>query len=173
MCGRFSTNTIPYDILNNLLAKDVDWKARDQVYPTNNVHVIFRDMENDIALMKWGWERSFSQRPLINTRGLEAWSKKTWAKAIQERRCIIPASAFYEWNENQPKGKRDMYRISPSDENGFAFGGLYEINKNGEMFMSILTTKPNKKMSEIHHRMPVIIKKIITKIGLFLRNENK
>ena len=109
--------------------------------------------------MTWGWERSFSKRPLINTRSAEAWNKRTWSKAMQERRCIIPASGFFEWDENQPKGKRDKYRIDSVVDDGFAFGGLYEINTDGEMFMSILTTKPNKKMAKIHHRMPVRLDK--------------
>jgi putative SOS response-associated peptidase YedK len=108
--------------------------------------------------MKWGWERSFAKRPLINARAREAWDKPTWCEAIKKRRCIIPASAYFEWNENQPKGKRDCYRIDPTFDDGFALGGLYEISaKTGEMFVSILTTAPNKKMAEIHHRMPVII----------------
>ncbi len=71
----------------------------------------------------------------------------------------MPASAFFEWDENRPKGKRDRYRIGPAFDDGFAFGGLYEINADGEMLMSILTTAPNKKMSKIHHRMPVILDK--------------
>lgn len=157
MCGRFSTSTLPINILNGLSVSVRHWESRDQVYPKDDVNVVFRDESNEITLMKWGWERSFSPRPLINTRGLEAWTKKTWAQAIQERRCIIPAKAFYEWDENQPKGKRDRYRISSTQNDGFAMGGLYEINKDGELFMSILTTLPNEKMSKIHHRMPVIL----------------
>ena len=43
-------------------------------------------------------------------------------------------------------------------EDGFAFGGVYEINsETGEMFVSIATTEPNKKMAKIHHRIPVIL----------------
>ena len=92
---------------------------------------------DELAQMQWGWERSFTKRPLINARSAEAWEKRTWSKVLQERRCIIPASGFYEWDEHMPKGKRDMYRIDPAYENGFAFGRLYEINSDGEMFMSI------------------------------------
>ncbi len=125
------------------------------------MHVVFKTNEkNEITEMTWGWERPFSKRPLINARGSEAWEKRTWAKALRERRCIIPASGFFEWNENQPKGHRDRYRIIPVFDDGFAFGGVYEINsETGEMFMSILTTDPNKKMAKIHHRMPVILDK--------------
>ena len=159
MCGRFSTAHMPDTIIKALDVVPIDFQLRDQVYPTQQVHVVFRGEEsNEITQMTWGWERSFSKRPLINARGSEAWEKRTWAKALRERRCIIPASGFFEWNENQPKGSRDRYRISPAFDDGFAFGGLYEINsETGEMFMSILTTGPNKKMAKIHHRMPVIL----------------
>lgn len=161
MCGRFSLDTFPKSIIDFLEVGNIDFNPLAQVYPTNQVDVVFRHgSRNEIASMTWGWERSFSKRPLINARSQEAWDKKTWSKALRERRCIIPASGFFEWDENQPKGKRDRYRVNPIYEDGFAFGGLYEINsETGEMAMAILTTSPNKKMSKIHHRMPVILDK--------------
>lgn len=161
MCGRFSLDTFPKSIIDFLEVGNIDFNPLAQVYPTNQVDVVFRHgSRNEIASMIWGWERSFSKRPLINARSQEAWDKKTWSKALRERRCIIPASGFFEWDENQPKGKRDRYRVNPIYEDGFAFGGLYEINsETGEMAMAILTTSPNKKMSKIHHRMPVILDK--------------
>ena len=160
MCGRFSLDRFPKLIVEALINAEAEFMPRSEIYPTNKVDVIFRsENENEMTSMTWGWERSFSKRSLINTRSFEAWKKKTWAQALKERRCVIPASGFFEWDENQPKGKRDKYRIDPMDEDGFAFGGLYEINSDGEMFMSILTTKPNKKMNKISHRMPVIVAK--------------
>ena len=161
MCGRFSLDTFPKSIIDFLEVGEIDFNPLTQVYPTNQVDVVFRHEDrNEIASMTWGWERSFSKRPLINARSQEAWDKRTWSKALRERRCIIPASGFFEWDENQPKGKRDCYRVNPTYEDGFAFGGLYEINsETGEMAMAILTTSSNKKMSKIHHRMPVILDK--------------
>ena len=159
MCGRFSLDRYPTSIIKALIDAEIAFTASGQVYPTNEVAVAIRtDDGNEIAQMKWGWERSFSKQPLINTRSEEAWGKKTWSKAMYANRCIIPASGFFEWNQNQPRGTRDRYKISPFKADGFAFGGLYEINsETGEMFMSILTTAPNKKMAKIHHRMPVIL----------------
>jgi putative SOS response-associated peptidase YedK len=144
-----------------LIDAEITFTPREQVYPSEAVSVVYRsESGNEIAQMKWGWERSFAKRPLINTRAREAWDKPTWRNAIRKRRCVVPVSAYFEWNENQAKGKRDCYRIDPTLDNGFALGGLYEVSpKTGKMFMSILTTAPNKKMAEIHHRMPVIIDK--------------
>ena len=159
MCGRFSLDALPTNILDALELNIVGFKPRTQVYPTQQVPVVYRpNGNNDLTEMSWGWERPFTKRPLINFRGWEAWEKRTWSKAMRERRCIVPSSGFFEWNENQPKGNRDRYRIDPAFEDGFAFGGLYEINsETGEMFVSIATTDPNKKMAKIHHRMPVIL----------------
>lgn len=159
MCGRFYLDTFPQSIVEALIDAEIGFTSHGQVYPTNEVAVAIRtDNGNEFAQMKWGWERSFSKKPLINTRSAEAWGKKTWSKAMVENRCIIPASGFFEWDQNQSKGKRDRYKISPSNADGFALGGLYEVNREtGEMFMSILTTAPNNKMGKIHHRMPVLL----------------
>ncbi len=161
MCGRFSLGQYPDSIIKALDVGPVNFKPRNQVYPTNQIDVVFRGEDsNEIAVMTWGWERPFTKRPLINFRGYEAWEKRTWSKALRERRCISPVSGFFEWNENHPKGHRDRYRIKPTYDDEFAFGGVYEINsETGEMFVSIATTDPNKKMSKIHHRMPVILDK--------------
>ena len=158
MCGRFSLDRFPKSVVAALIDAEIEFMPQSEVYPADKVEVVFRsDVGNEMVPMNWGWKRSFSKRPLINARSAEAWDKKTWSQALHERRCIIPASGFFEWDENQPKGKRDKYRIDPVHEDGFAFGGLYEISSGGEMYMSILTTAPNSKMARIHHRMPVIL----------------
>lgn len=161
MCGRYSLDKFPESIIDALEVVSTNFEPKEQIYPSNQVDVVFRNgNKNEITSMTWGWKRSFSNKPLINARGKEAWNKKTWAEALRERRCIIPASSFFEWNENQIKGKRDCYRIKPSSDEGFAFAGLFEINTTtGGMGMVILTTSPNHKMSKIHHRMPVILSK--------------
>lgn len=116
----------------------------------------------DAAFMNWGWKRDWDKgKRLFNSRRISAkgqpiWDSRVWGDAIRKRRCLVPINAFYEWDENQPRGKRDRYRIENSGS-ALALGGIYEISSDGEMFMSICTTDPNKKMSKIHHRMPVII----------------
>ncbi len=159
MCGRFSLDVLPTTLIKDLGVTYPNFKPHKQIYPTNEVGVVFRaNGHNELAQMKWGFERLFNKKPLINFRGFEAWEKRTWSKALRERRCIIPASGFYEWDEHQPKGKRDRYRINPVHDDGLALGGVYEINSGtGEIFFAIATTNPNKKMAEIHHRMPVIL----------------
>ena len=158
MCGRFSLDHFPESVVAALIDAEIDCTPREEVFPGDRVDVVFcRDEGNEVAPMQWGWKRSFTSKLLINARSAGAWDKKTWAQALHNHRCIVPASGFFEWDENQPKGRRDKYRIEPAEDDGFAFAGLYEITVDGEMFMSILTTRPSPRLSEIHHRMPVIL----------------
>ena len=118
----------------------------------------------DSALMNWGWRRDWdTTRRLFNSRRVSArgqviWQSPVWGEAIKKHRCVIPINAFYEWNEYQPKGKRDRYRIETHSP-AFMLGGIFETSEDGEMFLSVCTTEPNLTMADIHHRMPVIIDK--------------
>ncbi len=159
MCGRFAAPRNAEDILSEL---ELDWNEfhpEQEIFPTNQSLVLFATEGGYQATgMTWGWQRKFTKRPLINVRGLEAWDKRTWSDAMFSGRCLIPASSFYEWDQNQAKGKRDRYKINLTHDKDFAMGGLYEVDKeSGEYFYSILTTAPNKTMSAVHHRMPVIL----------------
>ena len=112
--------------------------------------------------MNWGWLRDWDHgKRLFNSRrmskkGQLIWESPLWGDAIRRRRCLIPVNAFYEWDQNQPKGRRNRYRIE-THEAAFTLGGIYEVSQDGEMFLSVCTTDPNEKMAGIHHRMPVII----------------
>jgi putative SOS response-associated peptidase YedK len=123
---------------------------------------INEDDEIDSTLMNWGWQRNWDQGKRlfnsrrISTKGQVIWQSPVWGEAIRRRRCLVPINAFYEWDQNQPKGKRNRYRIQ-THEAAFTLGGIFEISEDGELFLSICTTDPNEKMAEIHHRMPVII----------------
>jgi putative SOS response-associated peptidase YedK len=118
--------------------------------------------EVDSALMNWGWQRNWDKgNRLFNARRVSAkgqviWQSPVWGEAIRHRRCLIPINAFYEWDQNQPQGKRNRYRIE-THQAAFTLDGIFEISDDGELFLSVCTTDPNKKIAEIHHRMPVII----------------
>jgi putative SOS response-associated peptidase YedK len=134
------------------------------------------DQQIDTALMNWGWLREWDKdKRLFNSRRVSAkgqviWKSPVWGEAIRKRRCLIPINAFYEWNQNQTKGRRDRYRVE-SLEPAMCLGGIFEINTDGEMFLSICTTEANEKMAEIHHRMPVIIDKKNSEA--WLRSDNE
>lgn len=170
MCGRVNiTNHPAIAILMEAVGMPIN--ANTELAMSENLFPYYKplmagfineDQKIDAALMNWGWLRSWDQgKRLFNSRRVSAkgqviWESPVWGEAIRKRRCLIPINAFYEWDQNQTKGKRDRYRIETHDP-AMCLGGIFEINEDGEMFLSICTTDPNKKMADIHHRMPVII----------------
>ena len=172
MCGR--VNVIDYQSIAILMEEmglpvnlSADIEASKQLCPYYKPLVagfINEEGQVDSALMNWGWQRDWDQdNRLFNSRRVSAkgqviWDSPVWGDAIRKRRCLIPINAFYEWDQNQPKGKRNRYRVE-TNEAAFTLGGIFEVSEDGEMFLSVCTTDPNDKMAEIHHRMPVIIDK--------------
>ncbi len=53
--------------------------------------------------MRWGWKPKFMKgQILVNARGEETLGKRTFSEAMRRRRCIVPATAFYEWMASEP-----------------------------------------------------------------------
>jgi putative SOS response-associated peptidase YedK len=96
----------------------------------------------------------------INARAESIQKSPTWREPFKKRRCLIPASAFYEWKRIDPKTKRP-YVFTVNDQWIFAFAGLWDAWKDGQghwlQSFSIVTTEANELMSEVHTRMPVIL----------------
>jgi len=142
-----------------------DFQLSEKLHPYYQpVACIISDETRNLSamMMNWGWHRHWDKnRRLFNSRRISAkgqpiWHSEVWGEAIRKRRCLIPVNAFYEWNENQPRGKRDRYRIETYDD-AVMLAGIYEVNQQGHCDMSVCTTEPNRSMKKIHHRMPVII----------------
>ena len=99
----------------------------------------------------------------INARAETVFTKPSYRKPICERRCLVPASGFFDWRH---EGDRKIpYYVTVHDQGIIAFAGIYDIWHNAvtneEVYTySILTTRANKMMSYIHNtncRMPVIL----------------
>ncbi len=92
---------------------------------------------------------------------------RTWSKAFRERRCLIPAAAFYEWMERG--GKKLPLRFErPADEWTWIAGIWEEDKERGECFLMI-TTEPNSVLEPVHDRMPAVLSD--SQIGPFLNGE--
>jgi putative SOS response-associated peptidase YedK len=99
---------------------------------------------------------------MINARAEGIESKPSFKKPLRYQRCIIPASAFFEWKGNP--GAKVKYRIARTDGELFGFAGLYNVwrdphDPTGGEFTTctIITTQPNELVAPIHNRMPVIL----------------
>lgn len=164
MCGRYQ---LDYDIEQLMMRFDAannftGYGARGEIFPTDKVAIIVRkEKQNLIEPAKWGLDNPFGKGALINARGETADEKKTFKKLFLESRCIIPATAFFEW---KTEGKKKIkYNIRPRDAEVFGMAGLYkaEIDDNGNPLLRciVITTAANEAMLEIHERMPVILDK--------------
>ena len=84
---------------------------------------------------------------------------RMYAAPYKEKRCLVPASTFYEYSG--PRGKRIPNPFSPKDEPIFSFAGLWETWTGPKGYpietCTIITTEPNDLIKPIHHRMPVIL----------------
>lgn len=128
--------------------------------------VINSETGNKLLPMKWGlvpfWAKDIKiGYKLINARAETAFSKPMWRSSIRHYRCLVPASGFYEWLVSNNKTKQPYY-IHPKDQKLFAFAGLWSTYKDASgnelNSFTIITTEPNKEMSAVHNRMPVILK---------------
>jgi putative SOS response-associated peptidase YedK len=168
MCGRFAV-TLPQDAMAQLFAarpvNDLPAVPNYNVCPTNDVHVVTSDgAQRQLGSMRWGfiphWYKTPTDGPLlINARAETVAEKPAFRSAARERRCLVPASGFYEWTKDED-GNRLPWFIHPARGEALAFAGVYQTWDKGEAPITtcaIVTTGANAPMSQIHHRMPVIL----------------
>lgn len=168
MCGRFTLYVSP-ELIAELfgLAEPPVLVARYNIAPTQPVGLVRIDPHTKArtwALAYWGLIPAWSKDPsaaarMINARAETAPEKPSFRAAFRRRRCLIPASGFYEWKQVE-KGKQPHY-ILPADDRPFGFAGLWEswTSPDGSEIESctILTTDANELMAPVHNRMPVIL----------------
>jgi len=167
MCGRFAL-IVDASVLADVF--DVDppegLEPRFNIAPTQEVPVVRRDAQGsrECSFLRWGLVPSWAKDEkigarMINARAETAAEKPSFRSAIKSRRCLVPASGFYEWVKG-PNRKQPHF-IHFSDARLFAFAGLWERWSKGEDgpldTFTILTTSPNELISGLHDRMPVIL----------------
>jgi putative SOS response-associated peptidase YedK len=96
---------------------------------------------------------------MINARAETVAEKPSFRSAVKSRRCLVPASGFYEWVKTD-SGKQPHF-VRFEDGRPFAFAGLWERWSKGDgdpvETCTIITASPNELMEKLHHRMPVIL----------------
>lgn len=133
-----------------------------EVRPTDVVPVIVPDQngQRTVFPMKWGFTLKGSNQPLVNARVESAATKPTFKESWERRRCVIPASWYYEWKHYKAvDGKTktgDKYLIQSKDSSVTWLCGLYRIEDDLPVF-TVLTKAPTEELAQIHDRMPVIL----------------
>jgi putative SOS response-associated peptidase YedK len=149
---RFGVNNATPEILANL-----------DVRPTQQVPALLTD--HQVQLMKWGLVPSWAKEESVGTKMINARAegieqKPSFKRPLRSQRCLLPASAFFEW-QGTTKGAKTKYRIGHKDGEMFGLAGLYDVWKspNGHELTTctIITCQPNVVLAPIHNRMPVIL----------------
>lgn len=166
MCGRYTLTSSVKALAEEfgLSGSLAEVPASYNVAPTQEVAAVLEDdVERRLELLRWGLIPAWADDPrigsrMINARGETVAEKPSFRGAFKKRRCLIPADGFYEWQRTE-SGKQP-YHIRMKDGRPFAFAGLWETwSGHGEEIRScaIITTGANELVSEVHHRMPVIV----------------
>ena len=167
MCGRYSLICID-DMGSRFRITDPSFGFRSHfnIAPGSKMPVIVRRERNEAVMMEWGlvphWVKDMkAARHLINARAETLAERPAFRGLLNSRRCLVPASGFYEWTKDG--GKKTPFYIRLRDEPVFAFAGLYDVwhTPLGEGYATytIITTGPNDLVSPIHNRMPAILRR--------------
>ncbi len=167
MCGRYTL--VPTENVAgrfNVDDQQLPLLPRYNVAPTQPMPVVVRNSPNRIVEMQWGLIPSWSKEPqvkfsTINARAETLTTSPVFRGPFKSRRCLVPASGFYEWRKTS-QGKQPFY-IRLHGGELFAFAGLYDVWRDAEgnelYSYTIITTKPNDVVASIHNRMPVILQR--------------
>lgn len=138
------------------LVRDLDRKLQIErtgdVFPAQNATII-KGQEHHLAAeqMRWGFPGFEKGKLLINARAESALERRAFRDSIQNRRCIIPARGFYEWNKSKEK-----FSYERKDAPILFMAGCYNKYQDQERFV-ILTTEANPSVAPVHNRMPLIL----------------
>lgn len=168
MCGRFVL-TEPNDALARLFqaapANDLPPVPRFNICPTQPVAaVISHAGQRRIGPMRWGFLPTWYKTPaggplLINARAETLADKPAFREASRQRRCLVPASGFYEWTVDS-EGRRLPWFIRPRKPGIIVMAGVWQTWAQGDaraVTCAIVTCPANRTLAKLHHRMPVIV----------------
>ena len=165
MCGRFELKT-KFDKLPKMLKQDypfgldTKYETQNLIRPTDPILVIKNEGRIKTTFMSWGFISPWAKDPFakeiprpFNARCETVEEKKLFCGSWKHRRCLIPASGFFE----------KKYRIRMENYETFWLGGIWSkwASPNGDELESccVLTTESNELIRPLHHRMPVVVPK--------------
>ncbi len=169
MCGRFALSISGDEIRERFdLPDSFMFEPRYNIPPGRPIPAIRTDPSADgngrtAVRLHWGlvpfWadDPSSAHQP-INARSETVDEKPTFREAFKKRRCLIPATGFYEWTSENGSRRPYFFRLESGDP--FAFAGLWERWEGTDDELescAILTTRSNEMIEPVHDRMPVLL----------------
>lgn len=170
MCSRFVLNHSSLLLQQWYEAACIpEFEPRFNIAPGNAIPTVHQDaIGYAIKIMRWGFIPAWVDNPAVapmlhNARGETVAEKPMFRQSFSTRRCIIPASGYYEWKVGAGKKSRQPFYLSLRDGTPLSFAGIWEstVTSTGHVLdtCTIVTTKANSLVEPIHHRMPVLLAK--------------
>jgi putative SOS response-associated peptidase YedK len=169
MCGRFSQTFSSKDLWEHFdLGKVFPLEPRYNIAPSQDVAAVrIEEGQRQLVPLHWGLIPFWADDPKIGYRTINARSETahktpSFRAALRRRRCLIPASGFYEWDKKD--GTKQPFFICRSNHKPMAIAGLWEHweDKEGKTVIescTILTTEASGPLAKLHDRMPVILER--------------
>ena len=169
MCGRYTlVNLAQLTDLFPWIDTPSDTPPRYNIAPSQPILAVANEKPNEYDFFLWGLIPAWAKDPTIgnklcNARAETLAEKNTFKNAYRRRRCAIPADGFYEWRLAADGKTKQPFYIRLKGGQPFALAGLWENWQNpagtGEELQTatIITTRPNELMTDIHARMPVML----------------
>ena len=182
MCGRFALFASPERVAEYFtLAEPPSLAPHYNLTPGQDIAAVRVDRDGVLRLsaLRWGlvpfWAKDAAiGRRLINARLDSLADKPAFREALTRRRCLIPASGFYEWGVDAA-GKKQPFFVRPRGEPLLAIAGLWERWRapSGEPLETcvIVTTEANATLAAIHDRMPVVLTRAAQDVWLDARSD--
>lgn len=174
MCGRYANFLTEQELIDAfeiaIVADDARLSPRYNIAPTQEAAIVVarREEGRSLELARWGLVPSWAKDPSVGSRMFNARSetvaeKPSFRAAFAKRRCLVPASGYYEWRTQA--GVKTPFFIHSRDESPLAFAGLFEFWRDKAKgddapwlaSFSIVTTAAREAMEEIHDRQPVML----------------
>jgi len=167
MCGRYyideETAIELQKIIINIDKKLNPLNFTGDIVPSSKAPVLVQNKEKmEMDLFNWGFKNFKNNGLIINARAETALEKRTFRDCLNERRCIVPAKGFYEWDKS-----RNKFTFQHMDKSVMFMAGIY----NEENKFVILTTGANQSMEKVHDRMPLVLKNELIRPWLANRDE--
>ncbi|HEY1378583.1 MAG TPA: SOS response-associated peptidase [Gemmataceae bacterium] len=166
MCNRYTLDAFAPDLAANYhLVGAPQLPARFNIAPLQFVPVIGLKPDRTtrgLAMMRWGlvprWSRGSRPRAYVTARAETAHELPAFCDSVRHRRCLIPASGFYEWAR---EGVREPpYHFRRRDGGPMTFAGLWDrwTGPAGPVLTCcILTTRANELVRPVQDRMPAVL----------------
>ena len=173
MCGRYASSRRPEDLVEEFDVERVDvprpLEPDYNVAPTKNVMAVVErkpedeELERSLRVMRWGlvphWAKDLSgAAKMINARAETVLTKPAYKQSATKRRCIIPAAGWYEWQPGE--GRKQPYFMTLGDDTSLAMAGIWSVwwkDDVATVTCAVLTTDAIGAMTEVHHRMPLLL----------------